>query len=124
MRLLPRAILSAALALMSIAAAAQPVTTLLNAVTATGAGSQFAFHNYPRTSFVCSETGTGTVTATVNVEVSQDGVTWFALATFSMSGTNASNSTTTAIEAYPYVRGNVTAISGTGAAITLNMYPP
>lgn len=125
MKTFARLLLAALLAAALVAPAqAQPVTTLLNAITTTGAGTQFTWKNYPTSSFQCVEAGTGTVTATVNVEVSQDGVTWFQLAVFTLSGTAAASSTTTAVPSYPYVRGNVTAITGTNAAVTLTMFPP
>ena len=63
--------------------------------------------------------------ATVNVEVTQDPTAgWVVQATFTLGGSNPSFAMATAAPAWPYVRGNVTALSGTNAAATLSMYPP
>jgi hypothetical protein len=119
--------LSVALFALLVAAlpalAVSPGTYLLNAVTATGVGSQFSWKNYSRSSFQASVT-TGGV-ATVNVEVTQDpSVGWNVLATFSLGSANPLFAGTTGIPAWPYVRGNVTALSGSGTpAVTLSMYP-
>jgi hypothetical protein len=114
----------AALCMLSLQAlATNPGTYLLKAVTATGPGSQFPWHRYKLSSFQASVSSGGM--ATVNVEVTQDPTAgWVVQATFTLGGSNPSFAMATAAPAWPYVRGNVTALSGTNAAATLSMYPP
>jgi hypothetical protein len=116
--------LAALLALALPVLAASPGTYLLKAVTATGAGAQFSWKNYPSSSFQASVTGGAT--AAVNVEVTQDpSVGWSILASFNLGGSNATYAVTTAVPNYPYVRGNLTALSGgTSPTVSLSMYPP
>lgn len=76
--------------------------------------------------FVVACAGVGAVSATVLVEVSVDGITPAKRMTFSLSGTAAAGApvTDTDVDAngpFPFIRGNVTAISGTGAAVTLDV---
>lgn len=70
-----------------------------------------------------SLTGTsGAVSATVTVEISQNDSTWTTAATVTLSGTGGGAAIWQNLQVVfsaPYVRGNVTAISGTGAAVTL-----
>ena len=92
-------------------------TTLLNGVTTTGAGSG---NGGPcgSNSYQATVTGTGAVSATVAVEVSNDGQNWLNIGTITLSGTD-SGSDGFAVGfgcKYNFSRGNVTAISGTGAA--------
>lgn len=98
---------------------------LITARTTTGAGTSVdLLRPSPRTYFAVV-TGTGSVSATVYIEVSNDGTNWLtgtaSLCTLTLSGT------TTAVDgcAIPaaqwlYIRANVNAISGTGA--TINVY--
>lgn len=76
---------------------------------------------------VLSGTPTASVSATVTVEVSDDNVNWETLTTFTLSGTADS---ITGIAAHTgqasnafwlYTQGHVTAISGTGANVTLTV---
>lgn len=98
--------------------------TLLDGVTATGAGgpAEFSKKEGPEAVFQCIANGTsGAFSATVNVEVSNDNTNWETAITFSMSGTATTADTAGDNIAAPwkYIRGNVTAISGTGANVTL-----
>jgi|HubBroStandDraft_4_1064222.scaffolds.fasta_scaffold00159_13 hypothetical protein len=116
--------LVACLALTLPALALSPGTYLLQAVTATGAGAQFSWRQYPSSSFLASVT-TGGI-ASVNVEATQDpGVGWVVIATIALGSSNPLfGSTTVTSPAWPYVRGNVTALSGTGTpTVNLSMYP-
>lgn len=101
------------------------IVTLLNAATVTGAGvataaeAQTANRVYKASAAATS----GAFTATVAIEVSMTGVAWVTLAVITLSGTGATpNSDGFASAApWPYVRGNVTAITGTGTTVTLRM---
>lgn len=98
--------------------------SLLTAQTATGAGATFAVPpERSKRSFCVSLTGTGSVTATVDVEVSNDnGTTWVTRMTFTLSGTALDEDTDVdECAPFPLVRGNVVARTGTGAAVSLSM---
>lgn len=106
----------------SISPPAVATTTLLNAATTTGAGSSFSIPNGGRASF--EAIGNASVTsATINIEVSNvfgcasGFVVW---QTITLTG--ASDSYGTSFTApWLCVRGNVTAISGASANVTLYM---
>ncbi len=100
------------------------IETLLSGSTTVAAGSGVAVP--PETSLrscVASIAGTGVVTATVVYEVSNDGgTTWAPRLTFNLSGTtSAVLSDVDAESPFPLVRGNVTAINGTGATVKLSL---
>lgn len=105
------------------AGGAGAVTTLLSAVTATGAGTTTNMLG-GRCSFQAVANGTsGAFSATVVVQVSNDNTNWETLGTISLAGTaTTADSDGFASDApWAYVRGNVTAISGTDANVTLTM---
>jgi len=105
------------------ALAAAPTTSLLTNITATGAGSAFSWRNYAASSFQATVT-TGGV-ASVNIEASLDSANWVVLTTLALGSSNplVVGYSVTA-PAWPYVRGNVTALSGTGTpTVNLTMYP-
>lgn len=104
--------------------------TILSAATATGAGSTYTdFGVVPRT-YQCVVSGTGAVSATVYIEVSNNGTNWAsadpavagpnqALIKLSPSGTTtASDVAAVPAAKWPFTRAEVIAISGTGAAVT------
>lgn len=96
--------------------------TLIDGATSTGVGDSFPISNPAPASFQCEVAGTGSVTATVAVEVSADNSTWDTAITFELDGTTSdSDGAPQNPILWPFVRGNVTAISGTGAAVTLKM---
>jgi hypothetical protein len=96
---------------------------LLQSVTTTGAGAANQLLGLNE-SYMASVAGTGAISASINIEVSNNpAVGWNVLATISLSGTTSAFSGTTSAASWAYVRGNVTALSGTGAAVTLNVYP-
>lgn len=97
--------------------------TLLNAVAVTGAGSTVNAPCNPYRTFQLTGTTTaGAGAATVKVQVSNDNVVWIDLGTISLTlATTASADAFKDVGAWVYVRGNVTSISGTGAAVTLMM---
>lgn len=66
-------------------------------------------------------TGTGTpLSATVKIQGSVDNVHWVDLTTFNLTDA-APTAGFTSIDAWAYVVGNVTAISGAGAAVALTL---
>jgi hypothetical protein len=93
--------------------------TLLNAVTTTGAGTSKQFnHSIPYRTCQATVTGTGAVTASVNIEVSNDNVGWILAGTIALSGTTTATDGFTIQATWLNIRANVTALSGTGAAVT------
>lgn len=99
------------------------VKTLLDAVLVTGAGASTPLGpDLKNRAITVSLAGTGAISATVLLQVSNDGTNWATRATFNLSGTTtATDSDVDAPSPFPYLRGNVTAISGTGAALTLTV---
>ena len=98
------------------------VDEILSAATATGAGGAI-YKTSPKTTFQATVAGTGAVTATVKIESSNNAVSWCstALGTITLSGTTTSTDGLATDAPWKYVRANVTAISGTGAAVTVLM---
>ena len=66
-------------------------------------------------SYQAAVDGTGAVTATVVVEVSNDGAHWEPVHTFTLSGTMSDQATAISQHTWAFTRARVTAISGTGA---------
>lgn len=91
-------------------------------VTSTGAGIG-VYKDSPYSTFHGVVTGTGAVAATINIEVSNDGVTWCStvMGTITLSGTTSSADGFTSQAPWKYVRANVTAISGTDATAQVYM---
>lgn len=97
------------------------VTDLLVSATATSTGD-WQFKDAPQTSFQATVTGTGAVTATVVIDVSNDATyaVATALGTITLSGTTSDSDGFTTNAPWKYVRARVTAISGTGATVNVN----
>lgn len=108
---------------VSIHADSQFVKTghLLTAATGTGAGSTIGPVKSGRKVYQASVTGTGAVTATVLVQVSTDATQngWITMGTITLSGTTTATDGFVADVAWPFVRGNVSAVTGTGATVYL-----
>jgi hypothetical protein len=90
--------------------------------TTTGAGNAH-FKDSPYASFQATITGSGAVSATVDIEVSNDGTNWCdtAAGTITLSGTTTHTDGFTTTAPWKYVRANVTAISGTSASVDVVM---
>jgi len=95
------------------------VIKLLDQVDATGAGESKPC-NYPKRVFQAFMTGTGAVSATVKAQGSLDDEHWTDLGTITLSGTDEDDDSFAIESPYKFVRGNVTAISGADAMLTLN----
>lgn len=86
----------------------------------TGAGEVFQLYNQNYT-IQAGVVGTGAVTATVLIEVSNDpSLGWLTLATLNLSGTTSATDGFAFDAKWTFIRSNVTAISGTGAAVTVD----
>lgn len=88
--------------------------------TSTGAG---IYKDSPYATFQANVVGTGAVTATIVLDVSNDNTYWVAtpLGTITLSGTTNATDGFTTEAPWKYVRARVTAISGTGATVTVYM---
>lgn len=97
------------------------VAHVLTAVIATGAGTTYGPIWSGEKSFQAVVTGTGAVSATVLVQVSNnpDVLGWATLGTITLTGTTTDTAGFVSNGAWAYYRGNVTAISGTGATVYL-----
>ena len=96
--------------------------TILNGVTSAQAGTIYQARPLNR-AFQAIVNGSGAVSATVLIEVSNDGINFATRSTLSLSGTTgyASQAYVDTLSPFPFVRGSLTAISGAGAAATLTM---
>jgi len=92
-------------------------------ITATTTGA-WLYKDSPNTTFQGIVSGTGAVTATVVIDVSNDGINAVATpaGTITLSGTTtSSDGFLTSNSPWKYVRARVTAISGTGATVQVYM---
>ncbi len=96
------------------------VSTLLSAVIATGAGASVEPHASKRVFQAKGDTSAGAGAATITVEGSNDNTSWVTLGTIALTlGTTETNDGFASDAPWKYVRGNVTAISGTNAKVSL-----
>lgn len=103
--------------------------TLLNAATTTGLGpewqerdtnanSTYVFHSFQ----AVGSTTAGAGAATVLIEVSNDGVNYLTMATITLTlATAAATDGLAVINNWNYYRANLTALSGTGASVSVYM---
>ena len=91
-------------------------------VTSTSTGNG-VYKDSPFATFQATVIGTGTVTATVQIQCSNDGTNWCStvLGTITLSGTTSSADGFTTQAPWKFVRAVVTAISGTGATVQVLM---
>jgi len=95
---------------------------LLNAVTTTGAGAAVIVNQHNRTFQATGDTTSGAGAATIAIEVSNNATNWLLHDTIALTLSTTPVSAGIEMDApWTYVRGNVTAISGTGAAVSLYM---
>jgi hypothetical protein len=91
--------------------------------TATGGAVDLSGLRSPTLSYQATVAGTGAVSATVIVEVSMDRIGWVtdATSTMPLSGTTVSSAGFNSNGAWDYARARVTAVSGTGALVTVTV---
>ncbi len=96
------------------------VGVICSAATATGAQAAIR-RSAPNSCFQAVLTGTGAISATVFLEVSLNGTNWISpgLATITLNGTTTVTDGFATTAPWTYVRINISAISGTGAALTV-----
>jgi hypothetical protein len=97
-----------------------PVNGAATSATGTATGNAH-YKDAPQTTFQGIVAGTGVVTATIIIDCSNDGTNWCstALGTITLSGTTSATDGFTTSAPWKYVRARVTAISGTGAVVTV-----
>lgn len=109
----------------ALAIAALPdVHVLLNAATANGNGKMVTFDKGSVTKQAQAVLGgASSVSATVTVQGTNDGTNWSDIAAMNIASSPAASqvSSTTITSPYRAMRGVVSAISGTGATVTLNV---
>lgn len=89
---------------------------LLDGATVVGAGEDKG--RLVNAGIQATVTGSGAVSATVDIEVSNDGV-WIYFDTLTLSGTDAATDGTALSAAWAGVRAHVKAISGAGASVNV-----
>lgn len=98
----------------------QVIALLSGATSAPTTGTAVAVGNTTY-SFQAVVAGTGAVSATVVIEVSNDGTNFMTLGTITLSGTTSATDGFTSKDTYSQRRARLTAISGTGATVNVNM---
>lgn len=98
------------------------VTQLIKDATAINAAPpSFEVRNPGLRTFHAVEVGTGTVTATVIIEVSNNDANWLTLGTITLSATTTAQDGFSSAAPWSFVRARVSAITGTGATINVFM---
>ena len=100
---------------------ASSVDLLTNRKT-TGAGDTHRPYPSLKSFQAVGKTTAGSGSCVVNIQVSNDGVNWLSAGTITLtlSTTNSTDGFITYMS-WPFVRANVTSISGTNAAVTVSM---
>ena len=95
------------------------IAKMLNGVLTTGASSTFGPAKAGEKVFQATVTGTGAVSATVLIQVSNNVTTlgWIDMCTITLTGTTTDTDACSSESSWGYYRANVTAVSGTGAAV-------
>jgi hypothetical protein len=106
---------------VSTLALAGLLVPLLSGVSATGAGTSVNMSQYPNRWYQATLNGASSVSATVEVDGSTDNTNWVPIVTITLpnSITGAKTDAVATVQTAPYVRGNLIAISGVGATVTL-----
>lgn len=96
--------------------------TLIGAATGPSVGQVFQARPLNR-ALLAFVTGTGLVSATVIYEVSMDGVNWATRATMTLPSTANYSSAVyvDTLSPFPFLRASLTAVAGTGAAVTCQL---
>lgn len=97
-----------------------PAYQMLTTTSGSATGDSTTAFSADRT-FQATVSGTGAVSATVLIEVSNDGVGFMLMATITLSGTTSATDGFVSSAPWSYVRARTTAISGTGATVVVLM---
>lgn len=97
-----------------------PAQSLLTSATATGAGTANQLNKNSKTFQASGATASGAGSATIAIEGSNDGSSWDVIGTIVLTlATTSSSNSFTSHDRYNRHRANVTAISGTGASVSV-----
>lgn len=112
-------ILSAAIALAAMASPAWS-QVMATGQTATGAGTALAMTKNAKTFQAIGATTSGTGSASISIQGSNDGSNWDTIGSITLTlGTAATSNSFTSNDRYNQHRANVTAISGSGASVSV-----
>lgn len=96
--------------------------------TTTNANSSPIYKESPYSAYQAIITGTGTVSATVTIQVANEDATfqgtnsnWITIGTISLSGTTTATDGFTTIAPWRYTRCVISSITGTGASVSVIM---
>lgn len=79
-------------------------------------------HDYPNFLVQATVAGTGAVSVTVTIQGSLDKVNWVTVGSaLSLSGTTSATDKVTSTECWAYLQAITASITGTGAAVTVNV---
>lgn len=95
--------------------------TLLDGATTVSAGPSISGAYVAKFSAQAFVVGTGAVSATVIIEGTNNDVDWVTIATLNLTGTTRATDGGVAETLWSKIRGRVSAISGTGAAVTVSI---
>lgn len=106
---------------LAVSTAFLSVGNLCSAATGTGACTTIGPVKSGRKVYQAVVTGSGAVTATVLIQGTTNATTqgWITIGTITLSGTTTATDAFVTNTSWPYVRGNVSAVTGTGAAVTV-----
>lgn len=97
-------------------------TQTLISGTATATGSAMLASQRQARTFQATVSGTGAVTATLVLDVSNDpNDGWIPALTFTLSGTTTTTDGASLAPVWPYIRGRITGITGTAAVAKLTI---
>ena len=99
--------------------AAQSVYAITTTMTATGNSTDIYSCPIRVLSAQATVKGTGTVSATVNLQASLDGLNFVTIKTFGLSGTTSATDLALLDSTFQYYQANVSAISGTSAQVSV-----
>lgn len=98
------------------------VSKLLSNITSITDGLAIEHNNEDDTkSFQATVKGAGLVTATVLIQATLNGIDWLTLGTITLSGTSSASDGFSSSSSWAAFKAKVTAISGTGATVTVLM---
>lgn len=120
MRILRSILAALLLAAAFVGAQAQQTAVILSGATATGAGTAVVLPARTKTYQAAGTTTAGSGSATVQVQCTLDGSNWDVLGTITLTlSTTSSSNSFASDDRCAQHRVNVSAISGTGAAVTV-----
>lgn len=101
------------------ASTAQTVVKITDSMTATGNSTDVVNAAVRVVAAQATVSGSGSVSATVNLQASLDGVNFVTIKTFSLSGTTSASDIALLDATFLVYQANVSAISGTSATVSV-----